>query len=104
MPPQDMMSFNNQCCFSNKAVGDFCLYHFGTENLYAVLIQINTLLLINAACLFIENKFSGPDKKGKKDDLGIIFLYHSFKTYVATQHVNQLAETVLMRGHNICFR
>ena len=32
------------------------------------------------------------------------FPYFSFKTYVVNHHWNPFTETVLMRGHNLCFR
>ena len=41
-------------------------------------------------------------RRGKKDNLGIIFLNSPLK-HVVTHHQNRLTETVLMRGHNICF-
>ena len=31
-------------------------------------------------------------------------MYYCIKTYIVTPHQNRLSETVLMRGHNICFR
>ena len=31
------------------------------------------------------------------------FPYFSIKTYIVTPHKNGFCETVLMRGHNICF-
>ena len=31
------------------------------------------------------------------------YSYFSIKTYFMTHHYNRLIETVLMRGHNICF-
>ena len=41
-------------------------------------------------------------RRGDGDKLGINFPYFSIKTYVVTHHYwNRLAETVLMRGHNI---
>ena len=33
----------------------------------------------------------------------IYFCKFSIKTYVAIPHLNRLDETVLMRGHNVCF-
>ena len=33
----------------------------------------------------------------------IIFSYFSLKLYVVTPHLNPLVETVLLRGHDICF-
>ena len=41
-------------------------------------------------------------RRGNKDNLGIIS-HLSIKTYFVTHHKNRLIETVLMRGHNICF-
>ena len=40
---------------------------------------------------------SAPDKKGKRDN----FPHYSCKTYFVTAHYNCLAETVLIRGHNM---
>ena len=42
-------------------------------------------------------------KRDNRDNLGIIFPYFCIQTYVVSPHLNRLAETVLMRGHNICF-
>ena len=39
-------------------------------------------------------------RRGKRDNLGIIFHIFSFKLYVATPHWNCLTETVLMRGQS----
>ena len=47
-----------------------------------------------------------PTNLDKREYLMIIFLlcfYFSSKPYVVTPHLNRLAETVQMRGHNICF-
>ena len=33
----------------------------------------------------------------------LIFFFLLFRTYVVTHHLNRLIETVLMRGHKICF-
>ena len=41
-----------------------------------------------------------------RDNLGIIFVIAQNKkqTYLVTTHLNCLVETVLMRGHKVCFR
>ena len=52
--------------------------------------------------LFIDI-LRAPDKRGIEDNSKIIFPYFSKKTYIVTPHWNHLAETVLMRGHNLGF-
>ena len=44
-----------------------------------------------------------PVRRGIMNNSKIIFLI-SQKIYVVTPHQNCLAETVLMMGHNICFK
>ena len=47
--------------------------------------------------LLIKEWSSAPDKEGYKGKFRDNFLYYSFQEYVK----NPLAETVLMRGHNM---
>ena len=43
-------------------------------------------------------------RRGNRDYFGIIInILNVKKTYFVTHHLNRLVETVLMRGHNICF-
>ena len=42
-------------------------------------------------------------RKDNRDNFGIIIQIFTSKTYFVTRHENRLVETVLMRGHNICF-
>ena len=52
-----------------------------------------------AIILMILITFQLQIRRGERDNLGINFPYYPIKTYVVIHH-----ETVLMRGHNICFR
>ena len=42
-------------------------------------------------------------REGNKDKSKIKLYYFSMETYVVTPHWKRLGETVLMRGHKICF-
>ena len=41
-------------------------------------------------------------RRGKRDNLVIIFHSFSTKIYVVTPHLNHLTKMVLLRDHNIC--
>ena len=63
----------------------------------------------HAKCFFLINRrgfLSAPDKKGKWDNLGIIFQITCtpLKRMLLPASEPDLVETILMRGHNVCFR